>query len=334
MKAIWMTDRGQTLIEKVYTDRCREKLESELEFVGTIASAGELVSQAEELRHVEAVFTTWGMLPLDQDQIRTYLPALKYVFYGAGSVQYFARPFLEQGVRVFSSAAANAVPVAEYAVAQIVLANKGYFQAARLYKEGRHDEGRAFSEAHPGNYGAVVGLIGAGMIGRLVIEKLKSYRLETIVFDPFLPEEKAEKLGVQKVSLETLFEESSVISNHLANNAQTVGMLNYELFSRMKKNATFINTGRGAQVVEEDLVRALQEEPGRTAVLDVTWPEPVEEGHAFYSLPNVILTPHIAGSMQDETGRMGEYQMEEFFRIRDGIKPELEVTIEMLKTMA
>lgn len=68
-------------------------------------------------------------------------------------------------------------------------------------------------------------------------------------------------------------------------------MLRYEHFSRMLPNAVFLNTGRGAQVVEEDLVRALQEEPGRTAVLDVTLPEPPEADSPLWKLENVVLTP-------------------------------------------
>lgn len=81
----------------------------------------------------------------------------------------------------------------------------------------------------PGNYEATVGIIGAGMIGSMVAEKVLDslQRMKVIVFDPFLSDERAEKLDVRKCSLEELFETSDVITNHLANNAQTVGMLNY-----------------------------------------------------------------------------------------------------------
>ena len=74
------------------------------------------------------------MPALSEAEIAEYLPNLRAVFYGAGSVQYFARPFLSRGVRVFSAWAANAVPVAEYAVAQIVLSGKGFYQAVRRYE--------------------------------------------------------------------------------------------------------------------------------------------------------------------------------------------------------
>ncbi len=331
MKAVWICDRGKALLDTVYTQEAVRRLEEKLQFTGVITSIEELQAP---LVGVEYAFSTWGMLALTREQIRTYLPDLKAVFYGAGSVQSFAAPFLDCGVRVFSSAAANAVPVAEYTVAQILLANKGFYQAARLYKEGNHQAAQRHSAMHPGNYDAVIGIIGAGMIGKLVIRSLREHRLSILCFDPFLPDEAATDLGVRKVSLETVFAESDVISNHLANNPQTVGMLNARLFSRMKDHAVFINTGRGAQVVEEDLCQALREKPGRTAVLDVTMPEPVREGHPFYTMPNVFLTPHIAGSMGRETARMGDYQVQAFFDLLEGRPLTLEVTRPMLATMA
>ncbi|MBQ8344877.1 MAG: hydroxyacid dehydrogenase, partial [Clostridia bacterium] len=251
-----------------------------------------------------------------------------------GTVQSFARPFLNCGVKVFSAWGANAVPVAEMTVAQMILANKGYFLTNRLYHEkGKRVAKDAFMGCR-GNYGETVGIIGAGMIGKLVIQMLKQYNLKVIVFDPFLSDERAEELGVEKCGLAELFERAFTVSNHLANNEQTKGMLTYELFSRMRKNAVFINTGRGAQVVEEDLVRVLRERPDLTALLDVTYPEPPVEGHPFYTLPNCLLTPHIAGSAGDEVERMGEYMLAECQAYLHGEPCRYEVTEAMLATMA
>lgn len=322
------------LKRQVYPAAVQKQLAEKIDFLETLHAKEELEARREELQQVELIFTGWGMLELEQEQVRSYFPNLKAVFYGAGSVQRFARPFLQCGVRIFSAASANAVPVAEYTAAQIILANKGFFQAGRLYQGKGMRAARVHTMQMPGNYGAKIGIIGAGMIGKRVIGLLKSYRLEVLVFDPFLPQEKADALGVRKVELAELFSECQTISNHLANNEQTRGMLDYALFSRMKPCATFINTGRGAQVVEDDLVRALREEPERTAVLDVTDPEPVQEGHPFYSLPNVILTPHIAGSMADELGRMGTFMRDAYFSYEKGEPTEYEVTLPMLETMA
>ena len=141
-------------------------------------------------------------------------------------------------------------------------------------------------------------------------------------------------LGVTLCSLEELFSTCTVVSNHLANNEQTRGMLNGALFSSMRPYATFLNTGRGAQVVEDDLVDVLTARPDLTAVLDVTYPEPPAEGHAFYSLPNCVLTPHIAGSSGDEVHRMAEYMKDEFDRLIAGEACRYEVNLKMLETMA
>ena len=322
------------LKSQLYSAEIQKELAEKVDFFETLHAPDELEGRREELRQVEVIFTGWGMLELEKGQIEEYFPSLRAIFYAAGSVQRFARPFLQRGVRLYSAASANAVPVAEYAAAQIVLANKGFFQASRLYQKEGMQAARAHTMQMPGNYGAKVGIIGAGMIGKRVIGFLKNYRLQVLVFDPFLPQEKADALGVRKVELAELFEQCQTISNHLANNEKTRGMLDYALFSRMKPGATFINTGRGAQVVEEDLCRALREEPGRTAVLDVTCPEPVEEGHPFYSLPNVVLTPHIAGSMADEVGRMGGYMRDAFLSYEKGEPSDYEVTLPMLETMA
>lgn len=282
----------------------------------------------------EYIFSTWGMPSFTEEEIRTYLPSLKAVFYGAGSVQGFARPFLNCGVKVFSAWAANAVPVAEYTVAQIILAGKDFFVQSRLLAAEDRAAAQARHGGHIGNYRKKVGLIGCGMIGSLVAELLKAYDLEVMAFDPFMSPEKAERLGVTPCSLEELFATCSVVSNHLANNPQTQKMLTYKHFSSMLPYATFLNTGRGAQVVEEDLVRTLTERPDLTAVLDVTHPEPSPAGHPFYSLPNCFMTPHIAGSLGGEVVRMAEYMVDEYERLTAGAPVKYEVTLKMLETMA
>ena len=226
------------------------------------------------------------------------------------------------------------MPVAEFTVSQILLANKGFFGAAALCSAGQVQAARRHAAGFPGNVRCKVGIIGAGMIGSMVIRMLHGRELDVLVYDPFLPPEKAAEWGVRSVSLETLFSECQTVSNHLANNPRTAGILNYPLFSLMPANGVFINTGRGAQVVEADLVRALTEQPGRTALLDVTSPEPPEAGHPFYRLPNVWLSPHIAGSTGHEVERMSRYMLEEFRRLRQGEPALYEVTLPMLATMA
>ncbi|MBQ3508093.1 MAG: hydroxyacid dehydrogenase [Clostridia bacterium] len=318
----------------VYAPTVTERLKALSDCDGNQYRKTDVLTQPERFADTEYVFSTWGMPSFTEEEIKTYLPSLKCVFYGAGSVQGFARPFLNCGVKVFSAWAANAVPVAEYTVAQMILAGKDFFCQSRLLAKEERAAAVARHGTHIGNYRKKVGLIGCGMIGSLVAEMLKVYNLEVLAYDPFMSTEKAERLGVTQVSLEELFASCSVVSNHLANNPQTPKILTYKHFSSMPPYAAFINTGRGAQVVEDDLIRVLTERPDFTAVLDVTDPEPSPPGHPFYSLPNCFMTPHIAGSMGGEVVRMAEYMVDEYEAFTTGKPVRYEVTLKMLETMA
>ena len=333
MKAIFLCEKTDKIFS-VFTDETVSELQKLTDIEKKVYIKEEVLRDPALFSDIAFIFSTWGMPEFTEDEIKLCFPSLKCVFYGAGSVQKFARPFLACGVKIFSAWAANAVPVAEFTVAQIILANKGYSLTNRLYHaEGRKSAGAAFKKCN-GNYGETVGIIGAGMIGKLVIGMLKQYNLKVIVFDPFLPDEKAEELGVEKCELHELFGRAFAVSNHLANNAQTKGMLNYDHFRRMRENAVFINTGRGAQVVEDDLVRVLRERQDLTALLDVTYPEPPIDDHPFYILPNCLMTPHIAGSAGDEVSRMGEYMLEECKAYLGEQSCKYEVNLKMLETMA
>jgi len=331
MKMIFLCERDE--ISRVYPASVRDALIAS-GADGKMYCAADLKKDPEKFRAVEAIFSTWGMPVLKEEEIRTCLPNLKYLFYAAGSVQAFARPFLNCGVRVFSAWGANAVPVMEYALSQILLANAGYFHTSALFSSGDHSAAKKIGAQFPGNYGAKVGLLGVGMIGSLLAEKLKGFHLDVLAFDPFLLDEKAEKLGVKKVGLEELFASCQVVSNHMANNEKTRGMLGETLFASMRPYAVFLNTGRGAQVREDELCAVLRRRPDLYAVLDVTFPEPPEAGHPFYALPNVILTPHIAGSKGDEVHRMAQYMLEAYESVSRGAKSPCEVTMQMLETMA
>lgn len=319
------------LIGQVYGGGLREQIEAAAPVYPGVVAATDFDTLAPELAGVEWIFSTWGMPALTGEQIAR-LPALRAVFYAAGSVQHFARPFLERGVTVVSAWSANAVPVAQVTLAQILLALKGYFSAERAC---RTPEGRAaYANRHPGTYEAVVAILGAGMIGRRVIELLRPHQMQVLVYDPFLGETAAGRLGVCRVSLEEAFERSAVVSNHIADLPETRGLLSRGLFERMLPYATFINTGRGATVDEPGMLDVLSHRPDLTALLDVTWPEPPLPESLIYRLENVLLTPHIAGNMGAETRRMAVCVVDEWQRLRAGEPLTCAVTLEMLKTMA
>jgi phosphoglycerate dehydrogenase-like enzyme len=247
-------------------------------------------------------------------------------------VQSFAQQFHARSAKVFGGWGANAVPVAEFTVAQILLANKGYYQNMRDCKVVPRNGN--MGHKGPGNFGECVAVLGAGMVGRAVIELLKPFVLDVIVFDPFLPEEDATELGVEKVSLEDAFRRGLVVTNHIASLPETVGMLRGEHFESMRENAVFINTGRGATAVEADMIDVLQKREDLTALLDVTVQEPPQGESPLYMMPNVVLTGHIAGSLGDEVVRMADYIIEDFIAWHDGSPTRFEITPEMLKTQA
>lgn len=319
-------------VDAVYAAGRRRRLAELTDLHGQIIRSDDLHRHAEALADVEAVFSTWGMPSLSEAQLKL-LPSLKAVFYAAGSVKGFAGPLLARGITVVSAWAANAVPVAEFTVAQILLACKGYWRnTADCRDPKRRREGPLVRG--PGVFGERVALIGAGMIGRKVIELLRPFTLEVLVVDPYLPDETAAELGVATVSMAEAFERAYVVSNHLPNLASLTGVLDGTLFASMREGATFINTGRGAQVNEADLIATLGRRPDLTALLDVTWPEPPASDSPLYTLANVHLTSHIAGSLNDELVRMADYVIDEFLAWRDGRPLRYAVTAEMLETMA
>ena len=333
MKAIFLCEKEKT-VNNVYAQHVKARIKEKVELDERVYSRADVMASPESFCNTEFIFSTWGMPSFTEDEIKTCFPSLRCVFYAAGTVQSFARPFLNCGIKVFSAWAANGVPVAEYTVSQIILANKGFFVQTRLMAEKRLDDAKRRKAACIGNYGEKIGLVGCGMIGSLVAKMLQDYNLEVLVFDPFLSDERAAELKVKKTSLEELFASCRVVSNHLANNEKTKGMLKYSHFSSMLPYATFINTGRGAQVVEDDLCRALSERDDLTAILDVTYPEPAPLSHPFYTLENCFMTPHIAGSLGGEVVRMAEYMADEFERYVSGTDCRYEVSIKMLETMA
>ena len=336
MKAIFLLNNKGN-VDYVYSKESQERIKQLIDIdLSDIYCQEELEASPEKFKDVEYIFSTWSMPGGSEpkDDFGRFMPNLKAIFYAAGSVRYFAESYFKRNVRIFSAYAANAIPVAEYSVAQILLANKGFYQSSVLAKAGNYEEAHKVSLAHCGNYDAKIGIIGAGMIGKKVIELLKPYKLNILVYDIFMSEEQAKEMGVTKVDLDTLFSECDVVSNHLANVPATVGILTKELFAKMKINSTFINTGRGQQTDEDGMLDVFEARKDICAVLDVTITEPPVAGSKFFTLPNVFLTPHIAGSQANEVQRMSELIVDELERYLKNEKCLYEITPEKLKTMA
>lgn len=337
MKAIFLANNKGN-IDYVYPKETQERIKSLIDIdLDKVYCQEDLEANPNGFGDVEYIFSTWSMPggSEDKDDFARFFPNAKALFYAAGSVKYFAQHYFDKNIRIFSAFAANAVPVAEFSVAQILLANKGYYKSLRAFKNPEaYKTAGDISRAHAGNYNTNVGIVGAGMIGKRVIELLKPYKLNIKIYDVFVDAQRAKELGGEKVdTLEELFATCDVVSNHLANVPATVGIFKGELFENMKENGTFINTGRGAQVDEEGMLSALKKRGDVSAILDVTIEEP-PTNKAFYELENVFLTPHIAGSQANEVARMSEMVVDQFENLLKGEPTQYEITEKMLATMA
>ncbi|MFD7922224.1 hydroxyacid dehydrogenase [Streptomyces sp. NPDC059740] len=268
------------------------------------------------LAGTELLVTGWGCPPLDETVLAA-APALRAVVHTAGSVKDFVTDALfRRGIAVTSAAAANAVPVAEYALAVILLHGKRFRQAVRTYRATRSREAWSADPAL-GNNGRTVGLVSASLVGRRLLELLRHHDFRLLLHDPYLSPEEAAALGARLVPLETLFAESDVVSLHTPLLPATRGLVDAALLARMRPGALLLNTARGAVVDGPALTEALL--AGRIqAVLDVTDPEPLPPEHPLWECDDVLLTPHIAGSLGNELSRLTDLALQEVDNWRAG----------------
>ena len=327
MRAVILSD-NLYYRDRVYSPAVRQEIQAAFDLVLPPLAYEDLEAHRETLREVEVIFSTWGMPPLDGEEIDRLFPSLRAVLYAAGAVTPFAAPFMERGIRVCSARDANAIAVAEVAEAEILLGLKGYYYLSALSKQAGVPVAKESVGSFPGVYRAHVGIVGMGNISRRVIRALVAKGVTVHQFSTYATEEDIRALGaIPETDLGALFAGCTVVSNHLGNTPDTVGIIGREALSRMGSYSTFINTGRGPQVDEAALAEALAEDPTRVAVLDVTSPEPPREDSPFYSLPNVVLTPHFAGGLgENELIRMAEFMIEDGKRLVAGMPLLYEVS--------
>lgn len=290
-----------------------------------------VLANLELVREVDFIFSAWGAPVFDRAFLAA-APNLKAVFYASGTVKGFVTDeFWERGVRLTGANSVFVIPVAEYTLSQVLFCLKHGWQFARDTKAQRSYPPLT---RVPGAYTSTVGLISLGAIGRQVRERLRPFDLKVIAYDPFLSPEEARKLDVTLCSLPEVFAKSDVVSVHAPLLPETEKMIGAEHFAAMKEGASFINTARGKLVDEAGLAEVFARRPDLFAVLDVTWPEPPPPESPLYDLPNVVITPHIAGCMSLECRRGGRFVAEELGRFLRGEPMQGEITREMLAFIA
>lgn len=280
-----------------------------LEDFGTLESRRKLAD-------VEILLTGWGCPPID-DTVLDAAPRLRAVVHAAGSVKKLITDACwQRGIVVSSAADANARPVAEYTLAMCVLAAKRTFRLARAYAAGDDMHGYQAGRS-PALAGATVGVIGASRIGRLVIAMLRWYGAHVLIYDPYLTAEEAGALGAELADLDTLCRRSHIVSVHAPETPQTRHLLDDRRLGLMAGGTVVINTARGSLIDTDALARHCAR--GRLdVVLDVTDPEPLPPGHPLLTLPNALVTPHLAGAHGREVRRLGEFAVAEVQRVVTG----------------
>ncbi len=308
-KGIFILD--SSAYELIYGDTLHAEVARRVDLVPGLFTKESIQDRPDLLADVGVIFSGWGAPVMDATFLAA-APKLRAVFYGAGSIKYFtSEAFWARDITVTSAYAMNAIPVAEFTLASVLLSLKRVWRFALETKRlGAFPQADGVKMA--GAYGSKVGLISYGMIARLVRERLRPFDLEVLVYDPFLKPAQAAEADVKLVSLEKIFAECDVVSLHTPWLKETENMIRGAHFEKMKPGATFLNTARGAIVNEAELIEVFTRRTDLTALLDVTHPEPPVPGSPFYSLPNIVLTPHIAGSLEKECRRMGQLMIDEF----------------------
>jgi len=273
----------------------------------------------------DACITSWGVARLDED-VMTAAPRLRAMAHMGGSVKRFVSDALwERGVHVTSAGKILAVDVAETTLGLMIVGMKRVWPLAQHVREGGWRE----SDWWPARelVHKQVGIIGASNVGRHLIKLLQSFDVTILLYDPFVSAQEAEQLGVIKLELEELLPRADIVTIHAPLKPDTTHLLNAQRLALMKDNALLINTARGGLIDETALIAELQK--GRFfAFLDVTDPEPPAANSPLRSLHNVVVTPHLAGCIED-CSRMGELAVEELRRFFAGEAPIYRITPDM-----
>jgi D-3-phosphoglycerate dehydrogenase / 2-oxoglutarate reductase len=221
-----------------------------------------------------------------------------------------------RGVLVMSTPGGNAVSVAEHTFALLLSMARQVSRLDKSMHEGKWEKGSA---AGTEVRGKTLGLIGLGRIGSEVAVRAEAFDMRVIGYDPYISEAAAREMQVELVPLEKLLVESDFISLHTAVSPATQGMINAKSIAQMKKGAWLINAARGELINEGDLAEALKSGHLAGAALDVFVEEPTKNT-ALVGMPNVLATPHIAGSTteaQEEVGTQVAVQVRDY--LADGV---------------
>jgi phosphoglycerate dehydrogenase-like enzyme len=281
----------------------------------------------------DVLLTSWGCPRLTTERL-AHAPSLRAVFHCAGSLRSLVSDEVwRRGLLMTSAADFNAIPTAEFTLAAIIFAGKKapfLAQDARLH---RADWSYLDRRGPLSNRGRTIGVVGFSRVGRRVLALLRSLEVRVLVTDPFADRDEVAAAGGTLVELPELLRACDVLTLHAPALPSTRHLIRAEELALLRDGATVVNTARGAVLDTAALERECAS--GRLdAILDVTDPEPLPADSVLYDLPNVMITPHIAGSLGSETRRMSEGALDELERFVTGQPPLAAVTAEQFAASA
>ncbi|WP_217591829.1 hydroxyacid dehydrogenase [Cohnella sp. GbtcB17] len=322
--------QGKEQREKVFAQQHLDRLRKLGDVVVNETAGDPSEAQlAEVIRGADIAITSWGCGPLTA-RVLDAAPKLQLVLHAAGTVKPIITPELwNRGIRVSNATAALGQGVAETALCFTIASLKDMWRLVRETRDGGWGDGANVREV----YGVTIGVVGAGKAGSHYIKLLRQFDVDIAVYDPFVTEAQAKAMGARKVTFEALLAQSDVISIHLPSLPETYRMFNRERFALMKDDCVLINTARGSVIDEDALVDELRK--GRFfACLDVTDPEPPGADHPLRGLPNVVLTPHIAGAVNNGLRRIAQSVVLDAEAFMDGEPLAGEVRADQLHLLA
>lgn len=274
---------------------------------------------AAALAHAHGVITCWGT-PRITCQMARQAKELKVIVHAAGSLRpVIDKEVLDLGLQVTSQAGAIARAVAEFTIGSILMGLRLTWQADRNLQASRqwHSSGPPVDLCWE-VAGRTIGVISLSRVGWLVARKLTALEAKVIAYDPYADDQAFLSSGARKVkSLEALFDQSSVVTMHAPVTSETEHMVGASLLCLLPGGALIVNTARGVlfdqKALEDELVT------GRLrAAIDVTDPEPPPADSRLYGLPNVLVTPHMAGLSVEARQRQGFQAVEDIRKALDG----------------
>ena len=268
----------------------------------------------------DGLVTGWGSPPISKTALQR-AKHLKIVAHSAGSVKGFFtqdlidRYLIPRDICVVSANGAIALNVAEHTVAAMIMMSRRWMHHALNVRERGLWNDRSIPQSSQGLRGAMVGLISAGTVAREVIGLLQPFNVLILVYDPYLSDWDAGRLGIEKTALDEVFKQADFVSLHVPKLPETYHMIGADQLRLLKDDTVFINTSRGSVLDHDALYQ--EAKSGRFQVqLDVTDPEPLPPEHPLRKLPNVVITPHTSGTGAygySEIGNTVVHALEQYF---------------------